>query len=236
MLCSRIALRAPPTSSWFVKECLAYLCRNALAYLCRNARARSLLMRCTRCNACEVTGADVHARFRTGLTYTFVSAPDGRSQASLHVNCSLRSLRLALVSRCLPSLARRLAHSSRSAARQPGSARRRAISDACRVFLLCSACAAARHASARSQFGIAKCCARRKFRPTVGSGSFPFRYQRRAGAERQGEDPGASDVPLGSRVRSPSSAGRRLAGIAPGVAEVEEPADSLTSGMRESRG
>ena len=102
MLCSRIALRAPPTSSWFVKECLAYLCRNALAYLCRNARARSLLMRCTRCNACEVTGADVHVRFRTGLTYTFVSAPDCRSQASLHVNCSLRSLRLALVSRCLP--------------------------------------------------------------------------------------------------------------------------------------
>ncbi len=88
----------------------------------------------------------------------------------------------------------------------------------------------------RSQFGITRCCARQKFRSTVGSGSFPFRYQTRAGAERQGEDPGASDVPLGSRVRSPSSAGRRLAGIAPGEAEVEEPADSLTSGMRESRG
>jgi hypothetical protein len=52
---------------------------------------------------------------------------------SLRVHCSLRSLRLALGSRCLPhSLRRRktclLARSSRTAARQPGSARRRGIS------------------------------------------------------------------------------------------------------------
>jgi hypothetical protein len=49
------------------------------------------------------------------------------------VHCSLRSLRLALVGHCLPhSLADDkacvLAHSSRTAVRQPGSARRRAIS------------------------------------------------------------------------------------------------------------
>ena len=54
---------------------------------------------------------------------------------SLLVHCSLRLLRLALGSRCLPfSLADErtclLARSSRTAARQPGSVRRRAISDA----------------------------------------------------------------------------------------------------------
>jgi hypothetical protein len=54
---------------------------------------------------------------------------------SLRVHCSLRSLRLAPGSRCLPhSLRRRktclLTRSSRTAARQPGSARRRAIPDA----------------------------------------------------------------------------------------------------------
>ena len=49
---------------------------------------------------------------------------------SLRVHCSLCSLRLALVSRCLPHLARRLARSSWTAARQPGSVRRCAILDA----------------------------------------------------------------------------------------------------------
>ncbi len=41
---------------------------------------------------------------------------------------------------------------------------------------------------------------------------------------------------LRSRVRSPSSAGRRLAGSVPGEAEVENQRISLTSGGRESPG
>ena len=58
-----------------------------------------------------------------------------RRVCSFLLHCSLRSLRLALCCRCLPhSLRRRrtclLARSSRTAARQPGSVRRRAIPDA----------------------------------------------------------------------------------------------------------
>jgi hypothetical protein len=66
------------------------------------------------------------------------------------------------------------------------------------------------------------------------SASFPFRYKR-AGAERRGKNSEASDVPLGSRVRSPSSAGRHPAGIVPGEAEVGDHRISRTSG-RENPG
>jgi hypothetical protein len=86
-----------------------------------------------------------------------------------------------------------------------------------------------------SQIGLANCCVRKKFRPTVDLGSFPFRYKR-AGAERRGKNSEVSDVPLRSRVRSPSSAGRHSAGIVPGEAEVGDHRIALTSGMRESRG
>ena len=60
------------------------------------------------------------------------------------------------------------------------------------------------------------------------SASFPFRYKR-AGAERRGKNSEASDVSLGSRVRSPSSAGRHPAGIVPGEAEVGNHRISRTS-------
>ena len=86
-----------------------------------------------------------------------------------------------------------------------------------------------------SQIGLANCCAGKKFRSTVDLGSFPFRYKC-AGAERRGKNSEASDVPLRSRVRSPSSAGRHRAGIVPGEAEVGDHRIALTSGMRESRG
>jgi hypothetical protein len=66
-----------------------------------------------------------------------------------------------------------------------------------------------------SQIGIANCCADKKFRSTVDLGSFPFRYKR-AGADRRGKTSGASDVPLRSRVRSPSSAGRHPCRDRPG--------------------
>src|SRR5215216_6728613 len=87
-----------------------------------------------------------------------------------------------------------------------------------------------------SQIDIANCCTLQKFRLTVDLGSFPFRYKR-AGAERRGKNSEASNVSLGSRVRSPSSAGRRLAGTVPGEAEVGNHRISLASGSaRESRG
>jgi hypothetical protein len=42
----------------------------------------------------------------------------------------------------------------------------------------------------RSQIGIAGCCVPKKVASTVGSGSFPFRYQNEAGAEAGGKDSG----------------------------------------------
>jgi hypothetical protein len=63
---------------------------------------------------------------------TSSSLADEKRVGSLRLFCSLRSLRLALVSRCLPHSLADEKHvcslaSSRTAARQPGSARRRAI-------------------------------------------------------------------------------------------------------------
>ena len=69
-----------------------------------------------------------------------------------------------------------------------------------------------------SQIDIAKCCAPKKFPPTVEFGSFPFRYITRGNGMPGGNNSGASDVPLGSRVRLPNSAGRHLAGNVPGEA------------------
>jgi hypothetical protein len=86
-----------------------------------------------------------------------------------------------------------------------------------------------------SQIDFANCCAEKKFRSTVDLGSFPFRYKR-AGAERRGKTSGASDVPLRSRVRSPSSAGRHPCRDRPGRSGGGDHRISLTSGTRESRG
>ena len=69
-----------------------------------------------------------------------------------------------------------------------------------------------------SQIDIAKCCAPKKFPPTVEFGSFPFRYITRGNGMPGGNNSGASDVPLGSRVRLPNSARRHLAGNVPGEA------------------
>jgi len=79
-----------------------------------------------------------------------------------------------------------------------------------------------------SQIGLANCCAGKKFRSTVDLGSFPFRYKR-AGVERRGKNSEASDVPLRSRVRSPSSPlDGTFAGTVPGEAEVGETIGSLS--------
>ena len=78
----------------------------------------------------------------------------------------------------------------------------------------------------RSQIGIAKCCAQRKIALYGGERLVSVSLSNATGAERQGE--GLRRHPmclLRSRVRSPNSAGRRLAGNVPGEAEVEEPAD-----------
>jgi len=69
-----------------------------------------------------------------------------------------------------------------------------------------------------SQIDGAKCCAPEKFPPTVDFGSLPFRYLTRGNGMPGGNNSGASDVPLGSRVRLPNSAGRHLAGNVPGEA------------------
>ena len=69
-----------------------------------------------------------------------------------------------------------------------------------------------------SQIDGAKCCAPEKFPPTVDFGSFPFRYLTRRKRNARGNNSGASDVSLGSRVRLPNSAGRHLAGNVPGEA------------------
>ena len=80
----------------------------------------------------------------------------------------------------------------------------------------------------RLRIGIANCCAGKKFRSTVGLGSFPFRYKR-AGVERRGKNSEASDVPLRLRVRSPSSPlDGTFAGTVPGEAEVGETIGSLS--------
>ena len=90
---------------------------------------------------CGLATATIEAAFFGLLAHRAWNPPPSSSLAeerrlrSLRAHCSLRSQRLALVSRCLPhSLADErtclLAHSSRTAARQPGSARRRAIADA----------------------------------------------------------------------------------------------------------
>ena len=76
-----------------------------------------------------------------------------------------------------------------------------------------------------SQIDIAKCCAPEKFPPTVEFGSFPFRYLTRGNGMPGGNNSGASDVSLGSRVRLPNSAGRHLAGNVPGEAGEGKPAD-----------
>jgi hypothetical protein len=86
-----------------------------------------------------------------------------------------------------------------------------------------------------SQIGIANCCADKKFRSTVDLGSFPFRYKR-AGAERRGKTSGASDVPLRSRVRSPSSAGRHPCRDRPGRSGGGGTIGSLSRQERESPG
>jgi hypothetical protein len=86
-----------------------------------------------------------------------------------------------------------------------------------------------------SQIGIANCCADNKFRSTVDLGSFPFRYKR-AGAERRGKTSGASDVPLRSRVRSPSSAGRHPCRDRPGRSGGGGTIGSLSRQERESPG
>jgi hypothetical protein len=74
------------------------------------------------------------------------------------------------------------------------------------------------HTYPRSQIDIAKCCAPKKFPPTVGFGSFPFRYLTRGNGMPGGNNSGASDVPLGSCVSLPNSARRHLAGNVPGEA------------------
>jgi hypothetical protein len=81
-----------------------------------------------------------------------------------------------------------------------------------------------RHSAQISQIDFANCCAEKKFRSTVDLGSFPFRYKR-AGAERRGKTSGASDVPLRSRVRSPSSAGRHPCRDRPGRSGGGGPSD-----------
>jgi hypothetical protein len=86
-----------------------------------------------------------------------------------------------------------------------------------------------------SQIDLANCCAEKKFRSTVDLGSFPFRYKR-AGAERRGKTSGASDVPLRSRVRSPSSAGRHPCRDRPGRSGGGETIGSLSRQERESPG
>ena len=94
---------------------------------------------------------------------------------------------------------------------------------------------ASRGSAQRSQIDIGKCCARKKFRPTVESGFVSVSLSNARDECRGGKSSGASDVPLGSRVRLPNSAARHLAGNVPGEAEVGEPSD-LSHVKRESRG
>ena len=82
--------------------------------------------------SCRSAARTSRARIALGRRLLRHRSPTKSASAHSCVHCSLRSLRLALVSSCLPhSLADEkaclLAHSSRTAARQPGSARRRAI-------------------------------------------------------------------------------------------------------------
>ena len=88
--------------------------------------------RCSAISSCRSAARTSRARIALGRRLLRHRSPTKSASAHSCVHCSLRSLRLALVSSCLPhSLADEkaclLAHSSRTAARQPGSARRRAI-------------------------------------------------------------------------------------------------------------
>jgi len=93
------------------------------------------------------------------------------------------------------------------------------------VTLWPSPAGAARGSAQRSQIDIGKCCARKKFPPTVETGFVSVSLSDARDECRGGKSSGASDVPLGSRVRLPNSAARHLAGNVPGEAEAGEPVD-----------